>query len=54
MQKLAMMEKQMLMLLGSPKRNWLFEFPATDDTSSGKAWTVSRQALQKRIETFAL
>ncbi|MFZ5858011.1 MAG: hypothetical protein ACOYZ6_14370 [Chloroflexota bacterium] len=54
MQKLATTEKQMLMLLGSLKRTWLFEFPSTDDVSVGKAWIVDHQALQKRLEIFAL
>ncbi|MBE7536723.1 MAG: hypothetical protein HS124_13455 [Anaerolineales bacterium] len=48
------MKKQMIMLLGSSKRNWLFEFPGVDDASVGKAWTVNRQTLQKRLESFAL
>lgn len=54
MQKLATMEKQMLMFLGSPERNWLFEFPSADDVSVGKAWIVDHQALQKRLKIFAL
>ncbi|OQY90413.1 MAG: hypothetical protein B6D38_03730 [Anaerolineae bacterium UTCFX1] len=54
MQKMATMNKQMMMFLGSSKRNWLFEFPATDDASIGKAWTVNQQTLQKKLETFAL
>jgi len=54
MQKMTTMKKQMIMLLGSSKRNWLFEFPGADDASVGKAWTVNQQTLQKRLESFAL
>ncbi|MCG3146421.1 MAG: hypothetical protein LC138_08035 [Anaerolineales bacterium] len=54
MQKLMGTEKQMLMMLGSPKRNWLFEFPATDDAVKGKAWTVNRQTLEKHLESFTM
>lgn len=54
MDKLAGLDKQMLMLLSSQKRNWLFEFTSTNDASAGKAWTVNRQSLQRRLEAFAL
>ncbi len=53
MEKLAAVDKQMVMILSGKARNWLFEFNSTSDASTGKIWTINRQNFQKRIESFA-